>query len=162
MRLGRWLAADVHVALAIALGVPVVVGEAVFGFVGSGPILALTTGYLALQLVLALTVGGAARGARGLARFLLAVAFVATLTLLETRTQPTLPVLYIPIMVLAAATSLRAGVSVAIAGLLASRLTTALTSGASAALAQSILPVVVVVFLVIGTRQVVSSLERSL
>lgn len=162
MRLGRWFAADVHAALAIALGIPVIIGEAAYGFAGSGPVLGLTVGYFVLQLLLGLTVGGTARGTRGLVRFLLAIAFVAALTLLETRTQPTLPVLYIPIITLAAATSAGAGVTVAVAGAFASRLTTALTFGPSVALAQNILPVVVVVFLVIGTRQTVSSLERSL
>ncbi|MBI3746383.1 MAG: sensor domain-containing diguanylate cyclase [Chloroflexi bacterium] len=112
--------------------------------------------------MLGVAIGGGVRGIRGLLRFLLAVGFVAALMLAEPRTEPTLPVLYIPVITLAAATSLPAGVIVAVASALASRLAVALAHGPSAALTQSILPVVVVLFLVIGTRQVVSSLERSL
>lgn len=161
-RVGRWFAADVHAALAIALGVPVIIGEAVYGFAGSGSVLVLTFGYFCLQVALGATVGGTAKGTRGLVRFLLAIAYVGALTLIETRTSPTLPVLYIPIITLAAATSLPAGVIVAVAAAVAARLATAVEFGPTVALDQSLLPVVVVAFLVFGTRQVVASLERSL
>ena len=162
MRLGRWFASDVHAALAIALGVPVIVGEAVYGFAGSGGVLLLTSAYFGLQVVLGVVVGGTTRGTRGLVRFLCAVAFVAALTLVEPRTQPTLPVLYIPIITLAAVTSLGAGLTVGIAAAVASRGVTAVQFGSTVALDVSILPVVVMLFLVFGTRQVISSLERSL
>ncbi len=162
MRLGRWFAADVHAALAVALGVPVIVGEAVHGFAGSAEVVLLTAIYFGLQVLLAVTVGGAARGARGLARFILAVGFVGAMTLVEPRTQPTLPVLYIPVITLAAATSLRAGVTVALAAAASSRLAMAVVFGPTVALEESILPIMVVAFLVFGTRQVVASLERSL
>jgi len=79
----RWFAADVHASLAVALGVPILAVEAAHGFVGAGPILALTTGYLGLQVGLALVVGHARRGARGIARLLLAVAFVGALELVD-------------------------------------------------------------------------------
>ncbi len=161
-RLARWFAADVHAALAIALGLPVIIGEAVHGFEGSGSILVLTLGYFGLQVVLGVTVGGNVKGSRGLLRFLLAIAYVGTLTLIETRTSPTLPVLYIPVITLAAATSLPAGVIVAVAAAIAARLATAVEFGPGVALDQSLLPMMVVAFLVFGTRQVVASLERSL
>jgi len=154
--------ADVHASLAVALAVPVLAVEAAHGFVGSGPVLALASGYFALQVVLALTIGGAGRGVRGLARFLLAIAFVGSLALVEPRTEATLPLLYIPVIVLAAAMSARAGLVVMIAAALTSRITLALKVGATAAIDQSVLPLVVVLFLVFGTRRVVSSLERSL
>ena len=162
MRLRRWLVTDVHAALAIALGVPVLVGEAVHGFEGSSSAVVLTLSYVGLQAILAVTVGGSIRSLRSLARFLLAVGFVAALTFSETRTQPTLPVLYVPIIILAAAASARSGLLIAIASAAASRLTTVVLFGATEALDQSILPVVVVGFLALGTRQIVASLERSL
>ena len=154
--------ADVHASLAVALAVPVLAVEAAHGFEGSGPVLALASAYFVLQVGLALTVGGAGRGARGLARFLIAVAFVGSLTLVETRTETTLPLLYIPVIVLAAAMSARTGIVVVAAAALTSRVTLALEIGPTAAIDQSVLPVVVVAFLAFGTRRVVASLERSL
>jgi diguanylate cyclase (GGDEF)-like protein len=159
---GRWFMADVHTSLAVALAVPVLAVEAAHGFVGSGPVLALASGYFALQVGLALTIGGAGRGVRGLVRFLLAIAFVGSLALVEPRTEATLPLLYIPVIVLAAAMSARTGLVVMIAAALTSRITLAVMVGATAAIDQSVLPLVVVLFLVFGTRRVVSSLERSL
>jgi diguanylate cyclase (GGDEF)-like protein len=154
--------ADVHASLAVALAVPVLAVEAAHGFVGSGPVLALASAYFVLQIALALTVGGAGRGVRGLARFLLAIAFVGLLKLVETRTDATLPLLYIPVIVLAAAMSARTGIVVVIAAAVTSRITLALEVGPTAALDQSVLPFVVVAFLAFGTRRVVASLERSL
>ncbi|HEX5590177.1 MAG TPA: diguanylate cyclase [Candidatus Limnocylindrales bacterium] len=150
-----------HASLAIALGVPVVLVEAAHGFAGSAPVLVLTLAYLSLQVVLAVFVGGAARGARGLVRFLLAVAFVGALALVEPRTEATLPVLYVPIIVLAAATSAWTGIAVALAAAGASRLALAIQVGPDAAIEQSLLPLLVVAFLAVGTRRVVASLERS-
>src|SRR3990170_4186296 len=100
---GRWFAADVHASLAVALGVPVLVVEAVHGLVGSGPVLAFAAGYLGLQVGLGLVLGRARRGVVGVARLLLAVAFVGGLQLIEPRAEATLPVLYVQIIVLAAA-----------------------------------------------------------
>jgi diguanylate cyclase (GGDEF)-like protein len=154
--------ADVHAALALALSVPVVIGEAMFVFQGSAPTLALTVGYVCLQVALGLAVGGSTRGARGLFRFVLAVIYVGTLMLVEPRVQATLPVLYIPTIVLAAATSLRAGLVVAITAAAMTRISMAILFGPSVAFEQNILPVVVVAMLVFGTRHVVASLERSL
>jgi len=68
----RWFAADIHATLAVALAVPVLVVEAAHGFVGAGPALALTAAYLALQVGLGVAVGRARRGARGIARLVLA------------------------------------------------------------------------------------------
>ena len=159
---GRWFMRDVHASLAVALSVPVLTVEAVHGFAGSAPVLGLTLGYLSLQVALTLGLGHGARGALGLVRFLLAVLYVAAFELVEPRSEATLPVLYIPIIVLAAATSLRAGLVVAFAAAASSRFVMAVQSGPSAALEQSVLPIVVVAFLVFGTRHVVASLERSL
>jgi diguanylate cyclase (GGDEF)-like protein len=142
--------------------VPILAVEAVNGFVGSGPVLALSAAYLGLQVGLGLALGRARHGARGIVRLLLAVVFVAALQLVEPRTEATLPVLYIPIIALAAAMSGRAGFVVAIAAVAASRLILAVQSGPAAALEQSVLPLVVVGFLAFGTRHVVASLERSL
>ena len=158
----RWFAADIHVSLAVALGIPVVAVEAVHDFAGSAPVLALTAAYLALQAGLALGAGRARRGARAIARLLLAVAFVGALQLVEPRTEATLPILYVPIIVLAAALSARAGLIISVAAAAVSRLALALGAGPTAALEQSILPLVVVASLAIGTRSVVASLERSL
>jgi diguanylate cyclase (GGDEF)-like protein len=154
--------ADVHASLAVALGVPVLAVEAVHGFVGSAPVLALAAGYLALQVALGIALGHAARGGAGLFRFLLAVFFVIGLQLVEPRTESTLPVLYVPVIVLAAATSARAGFVIAVSAAAASRVIMAVQAGPSAAVEQSILPLVVVAFLAFGTRHVVASLERSL
>jgi diguanylate cyclase (GGDEF)-like protein len=162
VRVGRWLIADVHAALALALGVPVVLTQAVAGFDGAASILALTVAYFCLQVMIGMTVGGAARGLRGTARFVLAVAFIAILTLLEPRTLTTVPILYVPVITLASATSLRNGITVALAAAAASRITMVVELGPSAAVGQSILPIVVVGFLAYGTRQVIASLERSL
>jgi diguanylate cyclase (GGDEF)-like protein len=154
--------ADVHASLAVALGVPILTVEAVHGFVGSGPVLALTGAYLGVQVALGLVLGRARHGVRGIVRLLLGVAFVAALELVEPRSEATLPVLYIPIIALAAAMSGRAGFVVSIAAASASRLVLVVQSGPAAAVDQSVLPLVVVAFLAIGTRHVVASLERSL
>lgn len=159
--IGRWFAADVHAALAVALGVPVLVVEAVHGFGGSGPVLAFAAGYLGLQVGLGLVLGRTRGGVVGVARLLLAVAFVGGLELIEPRVEATLPVLYVPIIVLAAALSGRAGLIVSIAAASAARLAIVIMEGTEAALDQSVLPLVVVAFLAFGTRRVVASLERS-
>jgi diguanylate cyclase (GGDEF)-like protein len=158
----RWFMADIHASLAVALSVPVLVVEAAHGFVGSGPVLGLTAGYFALQVGLTLALGHAVRGTLGIARFLLGIAFVACLELLEPQSQATLPVLYLPIIVLGAATSGLAGIAVSLAAVMASRLVMVVHAGPAAALEQSVLPIVVVAFLAFGTRHVVASLERSL
>jgi diguanylate cyclase (GGDEF)-like protein len=142
--------------------VPVVLAEAVSGFAGAGSILALTVAYFCLQVVVGMTVGGAARGLRGTARFVLAIGFIAILTLVEPRSAATIPILYVPVITLASATSLRNGAAVALAAAATSRITMVVEFGPSAALGQSILPIVVVAFLAYGTRQVIASLERSL
>lgn len=163
--IGRWFAADVHASLAVALGVPVLAVEAVHGFVGSGPVLAFAAGYLGLQIGLGLALGRALgparRGVVGVARLLLAVAFVGGLELIEPRAEATLPVLYVPIIVLAAAMSGPAGLVVSVAAASVARLALVIEQGTAAALDQSILPLVVVAFLAFGTRHVVASLERS-
>ena len=158
---GRWFAADVHAALAVALGVPVLVVEAVHGFVGSGPVLAFAAGYLGLQVGLGLVLDRTRGGVVGVARLLLAVAFVGGLELIEPRAEATLPVLYVPIIVLAAALSGRAGLIVSVAAVSVARLALVIQEGTEAALDQSVLPLVVVAFLAVGTRHVVASLERS-
>jgi diguanylate cyclase (GGDEF)-like protein len=158
----RWFAADVHASLAVALGVPILAVEAAHGFVGAGPVLALTAGYLGLQVGLALFVGHARRGARGIARLLLAVAFVGALELVDAQADATLPLLFVPIIVLASAMSARAGIVISVAAAAVSRLALAVEAGPTAAIEHSVLPLVVVAFLAFGTRHVVASLERSL
>jgi len=158
----RWFAADIHATLAVALAVPVLVVEAAHGFVGAGPALALTAAYLALQVGLGVAVGRARRGARGIARLVLAVAFVGALELVGVRAESTLAILYVPIIVLAAAMSARAGIVISVAAIAVSRLALAVAAGPAAAIEQSVLPVVVIAILAVGTRHVVASLERSL
>ncbi|TAJ99922.1 MAG: diguanylate cyclase [Chloroflexota bacterium] len=162
MLVGRWLMADIHASLAIALAVPILVVEAAHGFVGSGSVLALTAAFFGVQLGLAMTLGHARRGVRGTARLLLAVGFVGALELVEPRVEATLPILFVPIIVLASAMSARAGVVVAVAAAGLSRLVLVVQAGPAAAVEQSVLPLVVVAFLAFGTRHVVASLERSL
>ncbi len=158
----RWLVADIHASLAVALAVPILVVEAAHGFSGSGPVLALTAGYFAVQVAVGLAIGRARHGGRGIARLLLAVAFVGALEIVDPRVEATLPILNVPIIVLAAAMSAPAGVIVSVAAFTTSRLVLLAQAGPAAAVEQSVLPIVVVAFLAFGTRHVVSSLERSL
>ncbi|MEW5990593.1 MAG: diguanylate cyclase [Chloroflexota bacterium] len=162
MLVARWFVADIHASLAIALGVPILTVEAVYGFVGAGPVLGLTAAYLALQVGLGLAIGRSRRGGQAIARLLLAVAFVGAIELVEARADATLPILYVPIIVLASAMSARAGLVISVAAAASARLALALDAGTAAAIEQSILPLVVVAFLAVGTRHVVASLERSL
>ncbi|MEO7663648.1 MAG: DUF5998 family protein, partial [Candidatus Limnocylindrales bacterium] len=74
----------------------------------------------------------------------------------------TLAVLYIPTITLAAAMGARTGVLIALAAAITSRLTIAVEAGPTAAIDQSIVPLVVVAFIAVGTRHIVASLERSL
>ncbi|HEX4897638.1 MAG TPA: diguanylate cyclase [Candidatus Limnocylindrales bacterium] len=161
LRVARWFAADVHASLAVALVVPVLVVEAVHGFVGSGSVLAFATAYLGFQVGFGLVLGRARRGVVGVVRLVLAVAFVGGLELIEPQAEATLPVLYVPIIVLAAAMSGPAGLVVSVAAASAARIAIVIEEGTAAALDQSILPLVVVAFLAFGTRHVVASLERS-
>lgn len=100
----RWFVADLHAALAIALAIPILVVEAAHGFAEAGPVLGSTLAYLALQLGLAIVVGHRRRGWIATLRFVIAIGFVGLLSFVEPRTETTLPVLYIPIITLAAAT----------------------------------------------------------
>lgn len=161
-RAGRWFAADIHAALAVALSIPVLVGEALHGFAGSGTVLAVTVLYVLLQVVLAAVPGGSGRGARDVMRFALAVPFVGALTLLEPRTAATLPILYVPVVALASAVSARGGVVIATLAVASFFLTLAVQLGPGSIPDQGLIPAVVVAFLVLGTRRVVDSLERSL
>lgn len=160
-RLRRWVVADVHAALAIALVVPVLIGEAVHAFAGSGPPIALSAWFLGSQVVLGLVTPGRDRGVRRALRLILAVAYVGLLTLVEPRTEATLPVLYVPTITLAAAMGARTGIIVAIVAAATARLAIAVEAGPSAAIEQSIVPIVVVAFIAVGTRHIVASLERS-
>jgi diguanylate cyclase (GGDEF)-like protein len=96
------------------------------------------------------------------ARFAAAAAFVALLTVLDGAMSATLAVLYVPIVALASAASARVGAMVAVLSIGLYVGVLAFDRGWGAVLELAIVPVAVVVFLAVGTRRIVASLERSL
>jgi diguanylate cyclase (GGDEF)-like protein len=118
--------------------------------------------YLAGQLIVARLPGVRTNATWHLVRFTTAILFVALVSALDDDASATLPVLYVPIVALAAAVGTVPGVAIAglAMGLYTSSL--ALVGGWQAVAHDALVPSAVVVFIAIGTRVVVSSLERSL
>ena len=154
--------ADLHVALAVATVIPVMAVEVVHAQpVSPGIVIAAST-YLAAQVTIARIPGVRRSEAWNLVRFGAASLFVAYLTIVDGATSATLPVLYLPIMALAAATGARQGTVIAAFAAIAYVGVLEWERGWGAVLREAVVPTTVAFFLAVGTRRVVATLERSL
>ncbi|HSO29963.1 MAG TPA: hypothetical protein VLS28_08660, partial [Candidatus Sulfomarinibacteraceae bacterium] len=118
--------------------------------------------YLAGQLLVARLPGVRTNMTWHLVRFATAILFVALVTGLDGEAPATLPVLYVPIVALAAAVGTVTGFAITALALGVYVSSLALTDGWAGVARDALVPTAVVIFIAIGTRLVVSSLERSL
>jgi diguanylate cyclase (GGDEF)-like protein len=158
----RRILADRHVALAVATVLPVLAVEAVHEHDDSLPTVVVAVVYLAGQVLVARIPGVRASSTWHLLRFATAILFVALIIAIDGETSATLPMLYVPIVALAAAVGTPPGVVIAALALSLYVSSLALAHGWHAVTHDALVPSAVVIFVAIGTRLVVSSLERSL
>ena len=153
---------DEHAILAVATVLPIVLLETVEGAAANPAIVLLSLAYLVAQLGI-----GRIRGVRRArnwrtARYVAAAALVAMVMILDDAESSTLPVLFIPIVALAATMGSRPGGLVAAVSVGSYVLILGLDRGWMTVLDTALVPAIVVTFIAIGTRRVVASLERSL